>query len=59
MPAAISPTAARRCWTRASRSRFFSSVTSWKVNRKPLLPRGVMSGAAVMPTSMRRPSGRW
>ena len=58
MPAAISPTAASRCCTRASRSCFFSSVTSWKVNRNPLAPRGVISGALLMPISIWRPSAR-
>ncbi len=35
MPAAISPTAARRDCSCASRSRRFTSVRSWKVTRKP------------------------
>ena len=56
MPAAISPTAASRCCTRASRSCFRSSVTSWNVNRKPVSPRGVISGALLSPSSIWRPS---
>ena len=56
MPAAISPTAASRCCTRASRSCLRASVTSWNVNRKPVSPRGVSSGAVLSPT--RRPAVR-
>ena len=41
MPAAISPTAARRCCRRASRSSFLMSVTSWNVKRYPARPPGV------------------
>ena len=45
MPAAISPTAARRCCTRISRSVFRISVTSWNMKIVPAGPFGVMSGA--------------
>ncbi len=40
MPAAISPTAASRCCSRALRSRRLMSVTSWNVKRKPVRPFG-------------------
>ena len=51
MPAAISPTAARRCCTRASRASLRDSVTSWNVKRKPISPRGVISRAVLNPSS--------
>ena len=56
MPAAISPTAASRCCTRASRSSLRDSVTSWNVSMKPVSPRGVISGAVLKPSSICRPS---
>ena len=58
MPAAISPTAASRSRRPASRSRRFTSVTSWKVKRWPTRPSGNGNGAAVSPRSIARPSGR-
>ena len=51
MPAAISPTAASRCWTRMFRSVFLISVTSWKVYSHPVVPAGVMRGAELKPSS--------
>src|SRR5688572_30349021 len=56
MPAAISPTAARRCCNRAFRSSRRTSVTSWNVKRNPARPSGKVSGLAVRPRSIERPS---
>ena len=58
MPAAISPTAASRCCSRASRSSFLISVTSWNVIRYPARPPGVSRCVALKPMSISRPSGR-
>ena len=59
MPAAISPTAASRCCSRASRSSFLMSVTSWNVNRKPARPPGVWRCVARQAdVDLARPSGR-
>ena len=44
MPAAISPTAARRCCSRASRSSRRMVVTSWKVTSSPARPPDVSQG---------------
>ena len=59
MPAAISPSEASRCRSWFVRSSAFTAVTSWKVKMTPGRPSGSGSGAAVTPTSIVRPSGRW
>ena len=58
IPAAISPTAARRWRICAVRSSPLMSVTSWKVKMTPRSPAASGSGAALTPSSMVRPSGR-
>ncbi|MNC84889.1 hypothetical protein D3C83_04580 [compost metagenome] len=59
IPAAISPTAARRCCRRASRSSRLTVVTSWNVKRYPARPSGKAIVAAAAPRSIVRPSRRW
>ena len=56
MPAAISPTAASRCLTRASRSSRFTSGHVLERDQEARLPPGAIRWAAAMPISILRPS---
>jgi len=49
------PHRASRCCSRASRCIFFTSVTSWKLNRNPAGPEGVTRCVAPRPISITRP----